>query len=144
MSKKDTTNKFQKNLSKLKEVEDNKSGVKVDDVPVAKEVEGSVANSSDEPKAKEETKKTTRKKSPKADYSNAFMKKEEKVLINFSIKESIYKRLITLAESENVTLTEVAETSFEKMLDAFQIEIDEELVEQFKERNAAKGRSRKK
>ena len=39
MTKKDTTNKFQKNLSKLKEVEeDNKSGVKAGDVPGTKEV----------------------------------------------------------------------------------------------------------
>ena len=79
------------------------------------------------------------------DFTNLFKKKKkiEKILVNFTLKEDTYKRLITLAEKNNLTLTEVVETTLDAMLDANKIKINEKAVESFKAKNERRGRPRK-
>lgn len=79
------------------------------------------------------------------DYSDLFGKKktEKKILVNFTFKESTYKRLITLAEKSGRPLTEVVEMSLDRMLDSYKVKISEKAVEDFKARNIKKGRPRK-
>ena len=79
------------------------------------------------------------------DFTNLFTKKKtvEKILVNFTLKENTYKRLITLAEMNNLTLTEVVETTLDAMLDANNVTIDEKAIESFKIKNENRGRPKK-
>ena len=79
------------------------------------------------------------------DFTNLFTKKKkiDKVLVNFTLKEDTYKRLITIAEKNNLTLTEVVETTLEAMLDANKVKVNEKMVESFKAKNVGRGRPRK-
>ena len=78
------------------------------------------------------------------DYTNLFKdKKIEKILVNFTLKEDTYKRLITLAEKKGRTLTEVVETTLDTMLDANKVKINAKAVASFKAKNERRGRPRK-
>lgn len=100
------------------------------------------AKTIDEEKS-DETKKVEDK--IEVDYSDLFKKKKkiEKILVNFTLKEDTYKRLITLAEKNNLTLTEIVETTLDRMLDSYKVKISEKAVESFKAKNERRGRPRK-
>ena len=70
-------------------------------------------------------------------------KKPQKEFVNFKLEPSTIDCLITLAMQNNLTLTETIETILQGYIELHNVKASKRLIEQFKEKNAKKGRRNK-